>query len=606
MNRPQRCVFRFPVLIALAVCAGPAGAARFGDLTVNATSTRSEQWVHGYNEHVFLVANHALGRSHRLTIELPSSTYGNYGLRRLRRTVEVPAGATLQVALPQPPLEIQGPDSAAIFVDGVRQDDTLPVPSLSTSLGGHTTDASVLVSRGIALDELRTCAEAFVPTNTSSYSYGSRPSRGFQFTRAESEPSQWNASWLDYTRFDAVVLGCAEWNAAAAGVRDALIRYTAAGGTLALVGTEPVEDPLRTCFAADRGVELRRGLGRILRFADARPSYWDQGGLRAFVERARESNRRWRALRDGKGNDFPVAGELRVPVRGIYFLLVVFALLIGPVTLRLLARRDRRIWLFWIAPSASLLTCAFIFLHALASEGTRPTIRTEAVTLLDQESRLAVSLATTGFYCPLTPSGGLSFAPAAEVTPLLEHYERGNRAIDCSTRQHFANGWVLSRVPATFLTRSVDIRHERLDCTQTPDGGLRVVNGLGAPIRHLRVTGADGRFYCGGEIAAGGSLALAADAGQATDSRGGLAFPEAAAVSRGVDGLVRLAEDQFFDLRGSAAFTNALAAAKLPQPPAGHYVAVLEGTPFADNALPVPAYRTETTLLLGRLAPEAR
>jgi hypothetical protein len=287
-----------------------------------------------------------------------------------------------------------------------------------------------------------------------------------------------------------------------------------------------------------------------------------------------------------------VVDGTRIPVRGIYLLLVAFALFIGPVMVILLARRNRRIWLFWIAPTVSLATCAIIFVHALLSEGTRPTIRTDSIVVLDQESRLALSLATTGVYCPMTPSGGLSFGSETEVTPLLDMQASGRRTIDWSARQHLDSGWVLSRVPAAFVTRSVGTRHERLECAATDDGGIRIVNGLGAPIRHVRLADAQGKMHEVAGVPAGGSAALRD-------------MPTTGKTAATTD-LAQFAATTFFSTNRRISFTNAVQVANLPIPPPGHYVAVLDGAPFADNALPVAAHRTETTIVCGRLAPASK
>ena len=48
-----------------------------------------------------------------------------------------------------------------------------------------------------------------------------------------------------------------------------------------------------------------------------------------------------------------------MPVRGLFVLVLLFALGIGPVNLWLLSKYKRRIWLWWNVPAISLLMLAF-------------------------------------------------------------------------------------------------------------------------------------------------------------------------------------------------------------------------------------------------------
>ena len=98
---------------------------------------------------------------------------------------------------------------------------------------------------------------------------------------------------------------------------------------------------------------------------------------------------RWNGLTEDVNNIFPVVDSLGIPVRGLYFLMLLFALVIGPVNLIVLSRKNRRIWLLWTTPVISLVTCLAVFAYATFAEGWKRQIRTEGLTILDESARRA-------------------------------------------------------------------------------------------------------------------------------------------------------------------------------------------------------------------------
>ncbi len=52
---------------------------------------------------------------------------------------------------------------------------------------------------------------------------------------------------------------------------------------------------------------------------------------------------------------FPVIEDIGIPVKGLFLLMLLFVLAIGPINLMVLARKKRRIWLLWTTPVISLL-----------------------------------------------------------------------------------------------------------------------------------------------------------------------------------------------------------------------------------------------------------
>ena len=214
---------------------------------------------------------------------------------------------------------------------------------------------------------------------------------------------------------------------------------------------------------------------------------------------------------DGANTIFPVVNKLGIPVRGLFLLMLLFAVTIGPLNLILLSRRKRRIWMLWTTPVISLVTCFAVFAYATFGEGWNRHARTEGLTILDERVRRAATIGWAGFYSALTPSEGLRFGYETEVTPLPQSLTTTTaRTVDWTHDQHLANGWVTARIPAHFMVRKSELRRERITVRREADAGLRIVNGLGADISEFWLADKDGTIYSTTGIFAGAEAKLTA------------------------------------------------------------------------------------------------
>ena len=215
-------------------------------------------------------------------------------------------------------------------------------------------------------------------------------------------------------------------------------------------------------------------------------------------------------------------GEASVPVKGLFVLVLLFTVGIGPVNIWILSKYRRRIWLWWNVPAVSLLTCLAVFCYALFSEGWIPQGKVASMTVLDEHSHRATTIGVLSYYCPLTPSGGLRFGVDTDVAllgsePSQSYSYRpyrsrselaGLRFVDWTVDQQLTSGWVTARVPAYFQTRKSEDRRERLLVRKDAKGNLSVTNALGADIRQLFLADASGHVFHASDVAAGREAAL--------------------------------------------------------------------------------------------------
>jgi hypothetical protein len=333
-----------------------------------------------------------------------------------------------------------------------------------------------------------------------------------QFCRADVPIELWMDSWLAYSRYDAVVVtGDDLATPAASAVQTALWQYAETGGSVLILGTANVPPTWQKRKIDKEGLTIyHAGFGTILVCGDRRSARWPDERL-WVVEKAwtDSAGNPWHQMTNATDANrvLRVVEDVGIPVRGLFALMLLFTIAIGPVNLWLLARKGRRLWMLWTVPAISLVTCLAVFGFMLLFEGWQGHLRTEGVTILDEKSQRAASIGWTGFYAPLTPGDGLHFRRDTEaVWQKVENDWRNNGAsctVDWSRDQHFASGWVSARVPSHFKLRKSEHREERLAISRRPDGSLAVVNAFGADIRQLWVADARGQVYTAEEVTVG-------------------------------------------------------------------------------------------------------
>jgi hypothetical protein len=331
--------------------------------------------------------------------------------------------------------------------------------------------------------------------------------------------TQWSPNWLGYSCFDAVLLTAKDVEQMPPEAQLALRRYLECGGTILVHGRKvPVVFSQNALEDGGSGYFVGRGHAVASGGEDAN---WDKtaGSLRGL---SLQPARGYENL--GPFGQSLLVAPSRVPIRGMFALVLLFAVAIGPANLWLLSRYKRRIWLWWNVPAISLLTCLAVFGYSVLSEGWRGHGKTASMTLLDQRTHRATTFGCASYYCPLTPASGPHFGADTDVTMLdnesssygYDPYRRSRadfdaHYVDFSSNQHFASGWVRARVPAYFPFCKNEDRRERLNISMKRNVPS-VVNALGADIDLLYWADVSGKIFAGRDIAAGAEKALTASA----------------------------------------------------------------------------------------------
>ena len=500
-------------LIAILLCCATNGYAttRIGDITITPGIGPSGRSDHGYAEHRISVSNHSQDKMRVITLILPHTNYDLSAsvIREITRTIAVGPGATAHVSLLQPAVPLYGSD-LAVAIDGRRQDE-----AVSLSIGSHAQDTShsigshamlgtmgimtrplsleVLVSRNVDTSELHTHVGSLVSSIPSSSGFRHFSPSGASHIASSSSPSSsasyelidlgfpvaaWSANWLGFSRYDGVVVTEKDVQQMPPDVQSALWRYVECGGALLVLGGSNLpENWISSIEIPDKstGISANRvGFGECIVSAEMNTRNLNPAQWRRIVHSWVNTATPWRTeLSVAEANDrFPVVSDFGVPVRGLFLLMLVFAIVIGPVNLIVLSRKKRRIWMLWTIPVISLTTCFAVFLYATFAEGWNRYIRTEGLTILDQRVNRATSIGWTAFYSALTPGDGLHFGYETEISSDSFASAPIPRTVDWTHDQNLARGWVTARVPAHFKVRKTEARRERITVRRSRRGAF--------------------------------------------------------------------------------------------------------------------------------------
>jgi hypothetical protein len=610
--------FACAVLVVLLAAPG-AAAATYGDIEITLTSEPRGTSSHGYAEFQFLVVNHSTQAPHDVLITYPKSGYG-YGqdyLRAVSRSVTVEPNKSVRVSLAFP--ERLHPDNgggAGIAIDGREQEDPLSVGGGLSSRGygggyggrsyGSGVPILVLYSQKVDTrfpDWVRLVLGG--PTRTAG-SYNT------EAVRADYDSKEWSTNWLGYTRYDGVVVTTEDLRGVPAEVRTALGQYVECGGSLFVLGPDPPSlgawkfERLTLVPPAAWLGELppppvsvaAAGFGQCF-ITDARDlSPFPNTVFRPVIESWNETAKPWQNVREpGEANRaFPVVDDVGVPVKGLLALMLVFAIVIGPLNMIWLARKKRKLWLFWTVPLISFVTCFAVISFMAVTEGWSGRSRIEGFTVLDENSRRASTLGWTGFYTPLLPRGGLHFSPETEVSyqngdddySSYGYRSRSRRSagsaltIDWTRDQHLSSGWLTPRVPAHFVLRRSELRRERMTITKAADGSVEAVNGLGADLSAFWYRDEAGNLFHAKGISAGERATLNPTQWTAANAAG-------AKTLRNIYTGDWSAIAQRAESDGPG----------LLQPRT--YLAVMESAPFVDDGMPGASVRRTRSVVYGIL-----
>lgn len=219
----------------------------------------------------------------------------------------------------------------------------------------------------------------------------------------------------------------------------------------------------------------------------------------------------------------PVPGTETVPVKTFVFLALAFALLVGPLNLWWVRKRNARHLFLITTPLASFVTCVVLIVASLLSDGVSVKRSAVQVCLIDHPTQQMVRWTGCTYFAAFSRSS-LSLDAQSKIRVL----DDGFYAVSSSPRYRMspvASGLQLDWRDAQVLSGSViparlnrqiayiDQMPERRRLVVERDGaGYRVTNGLGVALLGVAWRDAKGGVWNCGALASGETSALQAGA----------------------------------------------------------------------------------------------
>jgi hypothetical protein len=323
---------------------------------------------------------------------------------------------------------------------------------------------------------------------------------------ANTPPEAWSDNWLAYTRYDIIVITGDDVAAMSPDTRNALLRYAECGGILVVSGKFDLpESWLRLRQNRKSSDVYYTGLGMVVIV----PGDFDAAGKeiwRNIFARERENksvlSQPIEESVSWANRDLMVIDKVKLSALGIMTIMLIFAIIIGPVNLLVLSRKKKKIWLLWTVPACSVLFILILLVFALLSENWGGQTRRRTLTILDETAHRATSIGRLGYYYPVPPWNGLEFSTESEISVYGMRDSSQLYTLDWTNGQHLYSGWLRAKVPCQLLLRKSEPRRERLEAIHE-NGKLFVVNGLGVEISELKMFDFDSKIYVGSNIKAG-------------------------------------------------------------------------------------------------------
>ena len=481
----------FLVVCLLPLFSGGAITLDVGDIKLRGDLPFApRQVIHGYVECKFWVENRSATKSHKVDVEL---FVNRRAQSFITKTVTVPSQARITFSVFVSANMPYNGRVRAIVDDRAMKESNYSLFNFSSF---YKDRVSLLASKSINQDDLQKEIE-----NKHHWS-GSDFDDQYQILRSDRLVREWSDNWLAYSSFDGVIVKQSDIEMMSPTVLAAIRQYVELGGSLTVLGstTFPFKD-LRLKNKKSNYYAI--GFGRCfihkkgkLKKSDFDYNVWENWvrGFEFKLERGIEQ----------MNKILPVTKSTSIPVRGFLLFVILFAFIAGPLTVFVLSKIKRKIWLLWVLPLESAITCGLVFFYSYFSEGITPTVQMREITLLDQQQHMASTFGLLGYYCPQRPSKGLVFPVDLELQKVEKNrvFDQ-SYLIDWTYKQELTKGWISARVPAFFICRRSAIRRERLEWSSRADGTIEVVNGLGADIKKLWFCDAKGFIHVADNIKAG-------------------------------------------------------------------------------------------------------
>lgn len=311
------------------------------------------------------------------------------------------------------------------------------------------------------------------------------------------DPHDTPADWRLFTAFDLVVVdGRSEVTRE---LQEALRRYVHAGGRLLAIGADRLPaGALRELLEPVAGTEtIPHGFGAMTATTVLGGDPLD---LRHELAGGASSESMWPVDRSLQRPQV-IPGLDRAPVLAFLFVILLFAIAVGPVNFYMLRKRKRPLFALVTVPALGFGTTLLMFGYAIMHDGFGVRGVERSWTLLDQHNHEASTISTRTLFAGLSPGSfelgddSMLLAPGAFERPDSRSRHRWSYLGDTGT----VDGAVLpARTPTVLISARQGVARERLRARLRGDGDLDLLTDGGVvPTGEVLLRDFDGQYWSG-------------------------------------------------------------------------------------------------------------
>jgi hypothetical protein len=314
-----------------------------------------------------------------------------------------------------------------------------------------------------------------------------------------------------YTSLDLVAIDASEGLPPASEL-GAVLAWVRGGGELLLTGSNALDAAradaqiapwLENRFEAVPNEVFACGLGRIS--VSPEDGFFESEVVRALVATLAQANT-CVVPRQGAGfrsrcvaPTIPGIGE--VPYRVFALLLIVFAIVIGPVNFIWVRRARRPVLLLVTIPAIAMLTSGMLLAYGVFFQGLEVKTASNSMALLDQREHRSACVEHRMLYAGLAPGEGLRPQPGTSVHAVGYGFSSSVGVRDrlrlVARREEgtlLTSDYLPTRAPVVQVLCSERAERARLDVERNGES-YEVVNNLGARLERLVLRDTKGDYY---------------------------------------------------------------------------------------------------------------
>jgi hypothetical protein len=194
-----------------------------------------------------------------------------------------------------------------------------------------------------------------------------------------------------------------------------------------------------------------------------------------------------------------IPGLARLPYRSFAALLMLFAIVIGPVNFLAVRKRKNPVLLLLTIPAIALVTTVALLAYGIFFQGVDVKSASYSVAVLDQREHRSACVESRQFFAGLAPASGLALGPGTIVHAWPDEgrgggWNRKRLEVDLEGGALLGGDYLPSRKATSQVLAVERAERARLDVRRKGDA-LAVDNNLGVGVEELFVRDPEGRFY---------------------------------------------------------------------------------------------------------------